>query len=286
MKKTAWLLVLLLLTSLAAGAAAEEAAFRQEDILIDAGDHQIPATLTFPLKGEGPFPAVVMLHGNGSNRHEAGGGYDLMAPKFAENGIASLRIDYIGNGDSQTDYLEFTHEKGVEDALKAYDPLLTLPEVDKERIGVMGWSQGGGIALVAASRQAGFKSVLTWAGANYDGTIDEAAYETAKKDGFYLSESGWRDPLKLSPAYFEVLKAFIVADAVPLIEAPILAINGLLVDVVPPETAQAIIDLSGNEASGVLLLEGADHTFNIFTGDMTVFNELMDATLNWFQSTL
>ena len=276
----------LLIAALVCGSVPGHAAYHQEDIFIDAGDHQIPATLTLPLQGNARYPAVIMLHGNGSDRHEGGGGYDLLAPRFAEHGIASLRFDYIGNGDSQTDYLHFTHERGVEDALEAYAYLSALDGVDKERIGIMGWSQGGGISLMTASREPGIKSVLTWAGVNYDGTIDEAAYEVAKKEGFYLSEYTWRPPLKLSPAYFESLKGFIIADAVPQIRAPILAINGQLDDVVPPESAVIIHSLSGHEQSGLLLLDGVDHMFNIHSGDMSAFYQLMDTTLDWFLGTL
>ncbi len=280
-------LLLSLMMLLALGAAAETPTYTEEVITIDAGDHQIPATLTLPaVQADAKVPAVLMLHGNGSNRHEAGNGYDLLAPKLAEAGIASLRFDYIGNGDSETDYIHFTHETGVLDALKSAEYLAAVPQVDAERIGIMGWSQGGGIALMAASRNENLRSVLTWAGAMYDGTIDEEAYATAQKDGFYLSEYGWRDPLKLSPAYFEVLKTFIVADAIPAIKAPILAINGQLDDVVVPKTAEDIVALSANEQSRVLLLEEADHTFNIFTGDMTVFDQLIAETIKWFEETL
>ena len=281
-----FVLTLCLALLLGTAALAETPAYTQEDVLIDAGDHQIPATLTLPTAATGKVPAVVMCHGNGSNRHEAGGGYDLLAPKLAEAGIATLRFDYIGNGDSATDYIEFTHEKGVQDALASLDYLLALPQVDAERLGIMGWSQGGGIALVAASRRDDVRSVLTWAGALYDGTIDEAQYAEAKEKGYYESTYAWRDPLKLSPAYFETLKNFIVADAVPAIQAPVLAIAGTLDDVVPPAVAVRIKELSTNADSKVLLLEDADHTFNIFTGDMTKFDELMEATTQWFKDTL
>jgi len=36
----------------------------------------------------------------------------------------------------------------------------------------------------------------------------------------------------------------------------------------------------------VILLEDADHIFNIFSGDMTVFEELMEITVGWFADAL
>lgn len=126
-------------------AAAEDTAeamqYTEENITIDAGDHQIPATLTVPVGAEGEkFPAVVMLHGNGSTRHEAGNAYDYAALAMAKAGIATIRFDYIGNGDSTSDYIDFTYDKGVEDAMKCYEYLKTLGTIDMDHVGVMGWS--------------------------------------------------------------------------------------------------------------------------------------------------
>ena len=87
-----------------ASAGAKEYEYTEQDIFITAGDHEIPATLTLPKgKADEKFPAVVMLHGNGSNRHEAGMAYDYTAPEMARAGIATIRFDYIGNGDSKGD---------------------------------------------------------------------------------------------------------------------------------------------------------------------------------------
>ena len=70
------------------------------------------------------------------------------------------------------------------------------------------------------------------------------------------------------------------------IKAPILAINGKEDTVVPPETAQEIVDASTNPDSQVLLLDGADHTFCVFSNDDTVLKTLVQDTIDWFKKTL
>ena len=286
-KLFALVMALSLALTMGAAAVAEEAAYTQEDIMIDAGDHQIPATVTLPKGAEGEtFPAVIMLHGNGSNRHEAGNAYDYTAPELAKAGIATIRFDYIGNGDSTSDYIDFTYDKGVADAMKCYEYLSTLPSINMERVGIMGWSMGGLLALLTAGRNDVFKSVLTWAGAYDQKSSEEEQYAIAKENGFFLVEYDWREPLKQSPAYYECSMNIDYPAEVAAIKAPILAINGTEDNVVLPETAQQIIDASTSEGSKVLLLEGADHTFNVFSGDNTTLENLTKETINWFNETL
>lgn len=286
-KLFALVMALSLALTMGAAAVAEEAAYTQEDIMIDAGDHQIPATVTLPKGAEGKtFPAVIMLHGNGSNRHEAGNAYDYTAPELAKAGIATIRFDYIGNGDSTSDYIDFTYDKGVADAMKCYEYLSTLPSINMERVGIMGWSMGGRLALLTAGRNDVFKSVLTWAGAYDQKSSEEEQYAIAKENGFFLVEYDWREPLKQSPAYYECSMNIDYPAEVAAIKAPILAINGTEDNVVLPETAQQIIDASTSEGSKVLLLEGADHTFNVFSGDNTTLENLTKETINWFNETL
>ena len=230
--------------------------------------------------------AVIMLHGNGSTRHEAGNAYDYAAPEMAKAGIATIRFDYIGNGDSTSDYIDFTYDKGVEDAMKCYEYLATLGVIDMDHVGIMGWSQGGRLALLTAARNDVFTTVLTWAGAYDQKGGEQKQYEIAKKDGYYEVIYDWRAPLKQSPAYYECAMAIDYAAEVANIKAPILAINGKEDTTVLPETAQKIVDASTNPDSRVLLLDGADHTFCVFSGDDTVLKTLVQDTIDWFNKTL
>ncbi|MEI6388636.1 MAG: peptidoglycan-binding protein, partial [Spirochaetota bacterium] len=82
-------------------------AVSQTVVYIPNDGRMVPATVCLPVGTPGQtFPAVVMLHGTGSNRAEAGGGYDMLAPYLAQRGIASIRIDFAGSGDSKADYVE------------------------------------------------------------------------------------------------------------------------------------------------------------------------------------
>jgi dienelactone hydrolase len=269
--------------------------FVETTVFIDSeysgGAYKIPATVTMPegAKGE-TFPGVVMLHGFGSNRDEAGGGYKLFAPELAKNGIASIRIDFMGNGESALDYAGFTLDVGEQEAERAAAYLTgKYPQIDKARIGIMGWSMGGGIALLAAGRQGdAYKTVLTWAGAPLlsDAVYSEAAYAQAKEKGVSVVEFDWREPLNIGLAAFEIAYNTDILKEFSQSRAAVLAINGGEDTTVTPDTAELIRKASSNAKSEASILGGADHTFNIFSGDMAAFNALMQESLAWFKKTL
>ncbi len=262
------------------------AAYTEISVMIPNIDHDIPAVICIP-KGDGPFPIVVMLHGTGSDKSEAGGGYLLAVPALAEAGIASVRFDFIGNGESTADYIDYNFTSAVDDTNIAFAYAASLPRIDGHRAGVMGWSQGGTIALLAAGENPAYKSVVCWAGApDLSGVADLEAYEIAKENGFYELTFEWRSSLKLGLQWFDEAYGTDVLQVFSNSTAPVLAINGALDTVVDPVNAQRIVDASRNNESEVLLIEGADHTFNIFTGDMTAFDQLIGATVDWFVKTL
>ena len=89
--------------------------------------------------GEGPFPGVVMCHPHPL----MGGNMDnnvVVAVTFglADAGIASLRFNFRGVGNSQGEHAK--GEKEHQETLMAMDFLGALPDVDDDRIGLGGYS--------------------------------------------------------------------------------------------------------------------------------------------------
>jgi len=236
-KLTALFLVLLLsLSAVFAAGAAEFYAknnpsayiVREYKVTIESEDGTaIPATVCLPVTGK-EVPGVVMLHGTGSNREEAGNGYLMTAPVMAEKyGIATIRIDFRGNGDSTADYMDYTFKTAVEDAVAAARYLSSLKEVN-DKIGVMGWSQGGTDALLAAGEHPEiFKSVVTWAGApDLSIMLSDEDYQKAKAQGFFTMVFGWRPDLNVSLQWCEDVKNTDVLAVFDNYKGPVLALAG------------------------------------------------------------
>ena len=290
MKKLLCVLVTLMLLSIAALSLAEEAAaYTEYEIWLQGADYEIPATVCLPA-GDGVYPAVVMLHGTGTYRDDAGNAFLYCAHAMAESGVASIRFDFPGNGESKADYTQYTFDSAVADALTCANYMISLDNVSDTQVGVMGWSQGGTDALLCAGRNPEFfKSVVTWAGAPsmlIDGYFSMDDYEEAKQNGYFVMEFDWRENLNVSLQWAEDVVNTDVLDVFSAYEGPVLAIAGTADTTVDPEWSNKIVAANTNEASKTYFIEGMDHTFNVFTGDLTNLNKAIDATAAFFADTL
>lgn len=256
------------------------------NFLVPNGDHDIPVSLTMPIGGK-DVPVVVMMHGTGSNKDEAGNAYLMLAPKMAQAGIAAARFDFPGSGDSTASYELYSNTEAIRDCEAVAAFVAGMAGIDKNRIGVMGWSQGGSDALLAAGSSNTFKSVLTWAGALdlRDMATPEMRSE-AKSQGYTYIEFGWREPLKLSKKWIDEVDTMDVLSYAANIQAPIASVHGTLDTTVPFTDSEKVQAVSRNPASKLIPIEGADHLYGVFSGDLTLFEELSDKTIKWFTSTL
>ena len=111
---------------------------RQSAVSFTAKGMNLEGIIALP-DGDGPFPGVVMCHPHPLH----GGNMDnnvVVAVTFglADAGIASLRFNFRGVGNSQGEHAK--GEKEHEETLVAMDFLGALPDVDDDRIGLGGYS--------------------------------------------------------------------------------------------------------------------------------------------------
>lgn len=113
----------------------------------------LAAELVLPA-GPGPFPAVLLLAGSGpQDRDEHVAGHRpflVLSDALARSGIASLRYDKRGVGGSTGDFATATISDFARDAGAAFDALAARPEIDPARIAILGHSEGGLTAPLAA----------------------------------------------------------------------------------------------------------------------------------------
>jgi uncharacterized protein len=109
------------------------------------------AGLLFFPPGEGPFPAVVIIHGSGTSQRD-NMWYLTLADYLQKNGMLVLLPDKRGSEKSEGNWRTASFEDLATDAIAAVSYLKSQHNVENSKIGVIGMSQGGQIAPIAASK--------------------------------------------------------------------------------------------------------------------------------------
>lgn len=121
------------------------------------------AGLWFTPSGGGPFPAAVIIRGSGESRRDNPWAR-LFVDVLLDSDVAVLLPDKRGSGVSEGDWQTATFSDLAGDALAAVRHVRSRPEVDPERVGLVGLSQGGRVAPVAAARSSDVAFVVNVVG--------------------------------------------------------------------------------------------------------------------------
>lgn len=136
------------------------------------GSVVLAGTLTIP-KGDGPFPAAVLVSGSGpQDRDETLFGHRpflVLADHLTRAGVAVLRYDDRGVAESTGDFGSATTEDFATDALAAVDFLFEHESIEPSRIGIIGHSEGGIVAPIAATRSDRVAFIVSLAGTGIAG---------------------------------------------------------------------------------------------------------------------
>ena len=159
----------------------ERLALKEKAAAFTSGDAELRGRLILP-DGPGPHPAVVMAHGS---EKDAATVYSHEGWLLAPNGIAVLIFDKRGTGSSEGKFgMDFGQLS--DDLVAAVEWLRKQPEVDPDRIGLAGYSQGGWTSPLAASKSDAVKFVLV----GY-GMVDSPAEEDRKETLALLRKKGF-----------------------------------------------------------------------------------------------
>ncbi|HSO76990.1 MAG TPA: alpha/beta fold hydrolase [Bacteroidales bacterium] len=118
---------------------------------------------------EGKYPAVILISGSGPNdRDESIFGHKIflvLADQLTRSGFAVLRVDDRGVGESTGDFPSATVTDLASDVVAGAAFLMSRPDVDSKKIGLIGHSLGGDIAPIAASKSKDIAYIVLMAGA-------------------------------------------------------------------------------------------------------------------------
>jgi len=287
MKK--WLslsLALLLVLGVCGLSLAEEAVIAYESRGVS-----VPATVVLP-KGEGAFPLVVMAHGHGGSREE-NIGFAAIAKALAEKGIATIRMDFPGCGESTESFQKNALSNMKQDVLAAIEYAAANYPVNAENVGIFGYSMGGRIALELMAEEAyGFTAAALLAPAAGDikglfgGEEGYAALKaTADKDGFVEFTTIYGQKQELSREWFADLEKYeaVATDAAAKFAGKALVIYAKDDEAVAPDISRSVAEALNAQ---VIEATGDGHSYGFYSDKADILSAVANGTADFFAEAL
>ncbi len=248
----------MLLTSVSAQAETQR-------LTIDGSKGKLAAIIQKPATAPGEqIPMVIMMHGFGGNK---GGGerrtlFDVIADKLEAQGIATIRFDFNGHGESEGEFWQHTVPNEIEDALKVYEYVRDLRYVST--VSVLGHSQGGVVAsMVAGKLGAEIKAAVLMAPAAVlrddaiRGSTFGSSYDPLNLQGDYVELMGGRQ--KLGTEYIRTAFSLPIYETAANYKGALCVIHGTGDRVVPYTYGVRYTEQSPN--AELYILHGEDHGF-------------------------
>ncbi len=258
-----------------------------------ADDH--PVQINPELAGAWNLPAakwngsaVLMCHGFADDMDAVGDSAKHLAAALADAGIASLRINFRGEGDRKRTDIESTLFTRIEDAEAAYAFLIKEPGVQTAHVGIYGVSLGATTAIeTAAKHPEWFRTMALWSSPSGDQDKMMNSSPTAQKalrDG-EASDTvpGWKT-ITTHRAFYESFRGVDLNRSLAKYPGAFLSVRGTA-DFLPIAESDFLKIVKGQTAEA-LLIGGASHIFDMFQPETGHAARAQAYTLDWFVRTL
>lgn len=237
-----------------------------------------PATQSFfadafyPQQSE-ELPLIIFAHGY--KGYKDWGAWDLMAEKFAEAGFFFVKFNFSHNGTTLENPTEFgdleafghnNFTKEMSDYQAVIHYFSNRPEIDPDKIAIMGHSRGAGITVITAFEDERVKAVVSLAGVSHFGYRfpNGDRLQNWQDSGVMYSENA-RTKQQM-PHYYQFYEdyknneqRFSVQYAAQHLEKPLLIVQGTSDDAVKDKEAFLLNEWC--KTSQLEILDGANHTF-------------------------
>ena len=223
-----------------------------------------------------PAPGVVFFHGFTGDRMESHWMFVKCSRALAHAGIASLRFDFYGSGESDGEFREMSLRGEIADGRAAVAFLREQPGIDPEQVGLLGLSLGGAVAA-ALAHSVRAKVVVLWSAVAHTGRLRELLKKSARKIPGKPSAVEF-DAREISPRLIEdVLKVEPIRHLARF-KGPTLIIHPEKDEAVPMCHARDFLEAAGADAKELVIIAEADHVYTSIPWEQ----EVIVRTVEWF----
>jgi dienelactone hydrolase len=303
MKKVTAVALVLVATLLAtAGSAASESRSRtyetqSVELAIPSRGIEIPATVVTPIgRKHQRFPLVVIHHGHGGGRNE-NGGLARLAEALGEAGIASIRFDFAGAGDSIEPFTKLSYTTMLADSNAALTWAVRNMPVDKRRIGGFGYSEGSAVVAMQAGQPFTPYKAVSLLGpvahpqelfdTFFAGNFDEY-YAEAQANGFAVVTTPFGQIQNTSLEWFQETIAADHTGDISYFEGRVQLVWGESEQIIPFSQVQALQAATAGHAkrTTTVTIPNADHGYGFYSDQPDVDAALHSAVVQFFQRAL
>ena len=278
--------------------AAGPASAAEFDLWIPSRNIEIPITLTMPdAVGDDGMPLVVLVHGHGGTRHENGGFADL-AGMLADAGMASIRMDFPGCGDSTEAFIHNNVTNMLQDLEASLEFAIEQPGIDKGRVGIVGYSMGGRLAMLAIGDEPAYRAAVLWAPVARDGSEPmmeffggeeqyRALRQKALSRGVAPFTTAWGQEQALTNEFFDDMERIAPLSALSRFRGHLLVVHGSADRVIDPDNGRIASQAAlSTESAELYIMRGADHGFGFFAPDEKNRALILERTVSFFRDKL
>jgi len=231
--------------------------------------HGEELAFSFAPPGAGGRDVVVLGHGVTSDKDRPWS--EGLAAALARSGIATLRIAFSGNGESEGRFIDSTISKEVEDLRAVVDALAGW------RVTYVGHSMGGAVGLLAAAGDERIRALVSLAAVTHAAEFGQRMFGHLRAGEPMLGKEHcpWGAALEADLSGWGSL-----APQAREIRVPWLVVHGDADDVVPVDHSLDLAESAGDRAE-LVVLEGVDHSFG---GDGLA--QMLSVVAPWITRTL
>jgi alpha/beta superfamily hydrolase len=254
----------------------------QKAVEIQSNGLTLRGMLHVPSGAAEKTPIVCIFHGFTGNKMEPHFIFVKLSRMLESVGIASVRFDFSGSGESDGEFMDMTISKELEDAKNILDYVKSLDFVDQDKIGVVGLSMGGAVAsMLAGDRKEDVKALCLWASA---GVMKEIILQgQTVEQTKAMSEIGYTDigGLLLGKEFIDDIIKVDIYEKAARFDKNVFLLHGDKDATVPMMASEKYLEIYETKAALHIVKDG-DHTFNTKACE----DEVLEYTIGFLEGEL